>query len=125
MNLDDFEKELRRRPLRRVPPEWKAQIVPAATVNHEPWWGRLAEYIWPSRIAWGALAAAWVAIGVLRLTTVETSTPGTRHADYAQLRVVIEQKRKLQEAEYESVNVSKPAPAIRPRSGIRHRSVVG
>ena len=72
MNPDPFEQKLGRQPLRGVPPDWRAEILAAATataagarqaapVQPVPMrW--LRELLWPAPAAWAGLAAAWCGI---------------------------------------------------------------
>ena len=80
MNLDDFEQRLQRQPLRPVPDEWRAEILGAAnaavgerqpravgsSLNPTSW---LRELIWPNPQAWAGLAAVWLVIFALKLST--------------------------------------------------------
>lgn len=65
MNPDDFEKQLRRTPIRPAPEAWRGEILKAARAaapaKTEPrvWW---RELLWPCPRAWAGLAAAWVVI---------------------------------------------------------------
>lgn len=74
MKLDSFEQLLRRQPLRPVPEEWRGDLLAAArsattprptVADPTPWTARLRDWLWPSPVAWGALAACWVAIATL------------------------------------------------------------
>ena len=52
--MNDFENELKKQPLRRVPESWRAQILRGAGADtlkreHQPWWAVL---LWPSPKAW-------------------------------------------------------------------------
>lgn len=58
---DRFEEQLQRQPFRRVPAAWRREILNAAPA---PSW---REWLWPSPVAWGAVAAAWVLIVALQL----------------------------------------------------------
>jgi hypothetical protein len=73
MNQDDFEQRLQRQPLRRVPAEWRKEILAAAatschasrvtrrsflsTLNSQ-----LSTILWPHPVAWAGLAAIWIFI---------------------------------------------------------------
>jgi hypothetical protein len=74
MKTDDFEKRLRQQALRKIPGEWRAEILdttkkqPCRAVVQTSWsplnllfipW---RELIWPSRRVWSGIAAAWVVI---------------------------------------------------------------
>jgi len=76
MKPDDFEKQLQRQPLRKVPSEWRGEILNAACVSSIPlashpapqasrWW---QEWLWPSPQAWAGLAALWIVVLGLNLT---------------------------------------------------------
>ncbi len=74
MSADDFEKLLRRQPLRPVPGDWRGEILAAsrsamaprdAGADPAPWIPRLRDWLWPNPVAWGALAACWLATLVL------------------------------------------------------------
>ena len=71
MKPDDFEQKLQRQPLRRVPAEWRREILSAAergsrtaprasflsTLNTQ-----LSTLLWPHPKAWAGLAAVWIFI---------------------------------------------------------------
>jgi hypothetical protein len=75
MKPEEFEKQLKRQPIRPVPVEWRAEILAAAnaasaapgarrpapsflsTLNHQ-----LSTLLWPCPRAWAGLAAVWVTI---------------------------------------------------------------
>jgi hypothetical protein len=94
MKPDEFENQLQRQPLRQAPTEWRAEILRQANASvaadvrrlildsnaHEgdqslltsaatPRWH---QWLWPNPKAWAGLAAAWIAIAVLNVT----SAPG-------------------------------------------------
>ncbi|MBI5683958.1 MAG: hypothetical protein HZC54_02660 [Verrucomicrobia bacterium] len=88
MNSDDFEKKLKRQPMRAIPAEWRAQMLREARLAAAPepmprlaWWRKL---LWPRPIAWASLAAAWVIIAILHTLTpavpslVAQQTPSPR-----------------------------------------------
>ncbi len=73
MRPEDFEKELQQRVLRRVPGEWREEILraacsaaPPATEPGPSWLSTLsrclAAWLWPSPKAWASLAAVWIVI---------------------------------------------------------------
>jgi len=99
MNENEFESRLQRTPVKRPPSEWREQILVAADVNrrtpsiHEltslrdatprqafaaTWKRRLRELFWPHPVAWGALAAVWIAIGAVHLALHEPGPPLAR-----------------------------------------------
>jgi hypothetical protein len=81
MKPDEFETELEKQNLRPVPPAWRAEILEAAhaarpsrpcnDVRLPAWW---RDWLWPCPQAWGALAAVWLIIFVLRLTESGTGS---------------------------------------------------
>ena len=78
---DEFEQKLSRQSLRKIPGEWRAEILSAAdgaktsrhsslvtrhwlsTFNHQ-----LSTLFWPHPKAWGALAAIWIFIFALNFS---------------------------------------------------------
>jgi hypothetical protein len=88
MNHDDFEKKLGRQPLRRVSAEWREEILSAANkvgTARRAVRGRLGEtslpkfrdwlsaILWPNPQAWAGLAAVWILIFAMNLSTRDTS----------------------------------------------------
>ena len=80
MNPDEFEQKLQRQALRRVPGEWRAEILSAAREvgsARRAVRGRLGEaslpglhgwlstFLWPHPQAWAGLAAIWILIFAL------------------------------------------------------------
>jgi hypothetical protein len=133
MNLDDFEKELKRRPLRSVPAEWKRETLASlasdltteGTEDTErgeaagAWWGKIQELLWPSPVAWSALATIWIVIAGLRMATIDTERPKpVAQADYVQLRFAMELKRAVV-AEPQTASRVTQSEATKPRSQIR------
>ena len=62
--MNDFEKRLHGIELRRLPAEWREEILSACDrpsperQAERPW----REWLWPSPWAWGALAAVWLVV---------------------------------------------------------------
>ena len=95
MKPDDFESRLQQQPLRKVPADWRAEILNAcgapSSARHErerrvtePSNARRSETAWwlvwasPSRAGWAALGAAWLLIVALHLAnTRDTVTAPT------------------------------------------------
>ena len=110
MSTDDFEKRLERQPLRQIPGEWREEILSAArqaslaehappvlrsstaeggrttqhvsasrsllsTIHHQ-----LSTLLWPHPTAWAGLAAVWLVILGVNLTTREASTVVSKRA---------------------------------------------
>ena len=131
MKMDDFEKELKRQPLRPIPPDWKRRILLSADREDNSdqkqiragWSVSIRELLWPAPAAWSALAAIWIVIAGLRMASMDSEKPGApAQADYAQLRAAMELKRAI-EAETQ-VAQRPPAPEpTKPRSHLRQNSV--
>jgi len=75
---DRFEEKLQRQQFRQVPASWRRDIVgrlcesapsPNAASQKRPTTAHWREWLWPSPVAWGAVAAAWVLIAALQLAT--------------------------------------------------------
>jgi hypothetical protein len=71
----EFEKKLQRQTLRRIPGEWREEILQAARATDtrrsvsEPQLSWLSKLLWPCPQAWAGLAGAWVLIIVLNVST--------------------------------------------------------
>ncbi len=88
MSSDDFEKRLERQPMRQVPSEWRQDILSAArkasAPHHAPRTphqsallvlrSQLAALLWPHPAAWAGLAAVWVIILGLNLTSHDAAS---------------------------------------------------
>ena len=102
---DEFEKELKKQPIRQVPEHWRAQILREAKANTlkrelQPSWAGL---LWPSPKAWATLAAAWMFLISFGVATRESGAP-KEAPEATQLRMAMEEKRRLQ-AEIEEASL--------------------
>ena len=150
MNPDEFEKRLQSQPTRQVPAEWRHEILSAArqaalahaaprpaprvpsrpsllsTLNHQ-----LSTFLWPHPAAWAGLAAIWVMILGLNLTTHDTSPRLAKRVapPSPQLYMAFqEQQRLLSEllAPHETPVAEPPKPAPpRPRSDLHRTLLIG
>ncbi|CAN5517706.1 hypothetical protein BH09VER1_BH09VER1_51260 [soil metagenome] len=85
--MTPFEQQLAETPLREIPAEWRARMLPPAPPAKErrDWRAALAGLLWPHPLAWGAVAACWLVIVGLNFTgprgpeLYTVSPPGTRH----------------------------------------------
>ena len=141
MNPDDFEKRLERQPLRQVPGEWREEILSTArqaslpehapratyhapapasllsTIHHQ-----LSTLLWPHPLAWAGLAAVWLVILGINLTTRDASTVIAKYASPVSPQVFMafqEQERLLAEliGPRETPVAEPPKPRLpRPRS---------
>lgn len=137
MKPDDFENQLQRQPLRAVPTEWRAEILREANASvaaevrrlkldsnayegdqsllasaATPWWH---QWLWPNPKAWTGLAAAWIAIAVLNVT----SDPGRPELAKESPKPSLEMETTLAAQRRELArlldNFTEPAPA--PKAG--------
>jgi hypothetical protein len=123
MNTDDFEKRLQRQPLRPIPAEWRDEILAAArplerrAVDADPlpvWrliWARFP-------VAWGALAAVWMALLAIHLLVFGGTGSPTRHQRMARadepLSIWQLQSAELRQLASGDSSVSGESPAILP-----------
>src|ERR1051326_3770768 len=110
MNTDDFEKQLQRQPMRRLPDQWRDSILSACrdriasadpSIVHHPssssdsWWRKL---FWPCPQAWVGLAAVWVVTLVLQLMAASepprSISPNVTAAS-SDLRLALAEQRRL------------------------------
>jgi hypothetical protein len=150
MSPDDFEKRLQRQPLRQLPSEWRQEILSAARQASSPYHAsrithhassspsllstinyQLSTLLWPHPVAWAGLAAVWVAILGINLTTRDASTAVAKHALPVSPQVFLafqEQERLLTEllGPRETPVAEKPKPGPpRPRSERRREMMMG
>lgn len=68
---DDFENQIQRQPLKKIPGEWRAEILVAADLNRRKIReftfaatvaSGLRQIFWPHPKAWAGLAAVWIFI---------------------------------------------------------------
>src|SRR5436190_23932468 len=116
MKSDPFEQQLRRQPLRDVPPEWRETILssarqaaesprpPRPTSNVSAWRllfstlnSQLSTLLWPAPRAWGGLAAVWLAIAGTNLATRNAATrvPGSDPLSPQQLVLSLKEQEQL------------------------------
>jgi len=142
MNADEFESRLQQTPLRPPPIQWREDILAATRttgVTHadprtapvrEPrfaatWQGRLRELFWPHPVAWGVIAAIWIAIGTVHLALKEPGRPAAPHylAIDSDLPTPMTLQRELLAWGDEPADTTRPAPIrpIPPQSSIERR----
>jgi hypothetical protein len=86
--MNEFEQKLSRQPLKKIPSEWRAEILregrPVAVPNNKRdadtaslpkwnWHTALAEIFWPNQKVWAGLAAIWIFIFVLNFSMRDKS----------------------------------------------------
>jgi hypothetical protein len=149
MNEDGFEQRVQRQPLRQIPQEWRQEILSAARqvsvpdhasriTHHAPpsrsllstLHYQLSTLLWPHPVAWAGLAAVWLVILGMNLTTRDVSTTAAKHASPLSPQVFLafqEQERLLAELlgprETPVAERPKPDPA-RPRSEQRREMMM-
>ena len=135
MRPEDFEKRLQRQPLRKIPAEWRGEILDAARRAHQPqpstfnpqpasWW---RELFWPCPQAWAGLAAVWVLILALNSVTREPApaaqSPNAPRAPEV-LMALRDHRRLLAELIESPMEVEPPKPPVPgPRTQLPQRTV--
>ena len=76
--MHDFENRLKQQPLRRIPAQWRGEILAAAKPIESkqkpadfPWW---RAWLWPSPPAWACVGCAWLLVIAL---TAGSPPPGS------------------------------------------------
>jgi hypothetical protein len=128
----DFEKQLQCQPLREPPRDWRAEILAAAA-------GPRPDSIqsrgdrgsaWPSLRAWASLAAVWVVVLLLHLTSPDEpqlagNSPGMTMRSFAMLH----EQTLLMAESFGQPNARQPDAAVpappKPRSEIARRQLIG
>ena len=96
---EQFEQRLRRQTVKTIPTEWREEILAAAsfasrpaprasflsTFNHQ-----LSALLWPNPQAWVGLAAVWVLIFAVNLSTRDTSPAVAEKNSQPSSEVVVE-----------------------------------
>jgi len=141
MKPDDFEQNLRRQPFREVPSDWRASILQTArAAGNDPASATLAmpgvadsgpsaktnvwslgwrEWLWPCPQAWAGLAAIWLFIAGLNLTTPAQPTMAQQRprAVGENEPTLAEQRREL--ARLLDATLTEPKTAPKPPPGPR------
>lgn len=134
---EQFEQQLRKQPLRTLPTEWRNEILSAAfavdpgstpsNTRERSGQGRQGRFLevlrgllWPHPVAWGALAAVWLAIAAINFSVRDdgfaAAATTSAQVEPQQLRALLaEQQRVLAEILSEASLPAEPADA-RPRS---------
>lgn len=123
-----FEQRLSQQPVKEVPPVWRAEILAAArAAQPAPQVARVAKHsflstinaqlsavLWPHPKAWAGLAAVWVGIIVLNVSTQDRAVPRMERAEPASPEMVVE-LRKQQKLYAELMGMNEPRVAERPK----------
>lgn len=135
MNADEFEKNLSHQPLRKIPAEWREQIlsVANAAAPTSPRPSSLAprllrELLWPCPQAWAGLAAAWIFILLMNFSFIEKSSPRVANTPPPSKEVLLalrEQRRELERAIAGDEPAAEPPKRFVPRPRSEGDSRVG
>lgn len=129
MSTDDFEKKLRRQPLKRIPGDWRELILQTAhdrtscvaAKRSKSVLIRAVQIAWreliqPCRHAWSGMAALWLIFGLINAHTEVTETPrqmaSSSRSGFEGIQVFEEQRRVL--VELTGPNDLSPAEPSRP-----------
>ncbi|SRR6266511_1082063 len=126
METNEFERQLGRQSLRRVPSEWRAEILSAVEgvypdsscdTHHgsrAPWW---RELLWPCPQAWAGLAAVWAVVLVLNLASREPAQVAktSKAAPAPELLIALREHRRLLAELIGSPAVVEPPKPFEPR----------
>ena len=124
----EFEKKLRRQPVKEIPGDWRAEILSAARaaqsaphaslVTQHGWLStlnfQLSTFFWPHPKAWAGLAAVWVCIVALNFSTRDKSVMVAEKVSPPSAEVIVE-LRKQQKLYAELMGVNEPREADRPK----------
>lgn len=121
--MDDFEQRLRQQPMRRVPEDWRAEILLVCRGSkvegraQEP--PRAASFLstllWPHPKAWAGLATAWIVIVAIHFSMGEPAPrTGATKAASPSPEMVAELKQQ-QRWFAELAGINDPQAADRPR----------
>ena len=124
----EFEKQLRRQPVKEIPSVWRAEILSAAQaaqpaphvsrVTPHGWLStlnsQLSTLLWPHPRAWAGLAAVWVFIFTLNFFTQDKSVMVAEKSAPPSPEVLVE-LRKQQKLYAELMGVNEPREADRPK----------
>ena len=124
----EFEKQLRRQPVKGIPGDWRAEILSAARaaspahhaslVTRHGWFStlnsQLSTFFWPHPKAWAGLAAVWVCIIALNFSTRDTSVMVAEKVSPPSAEVIVE-LRKQQKLYAELMGANERREADRPK----------
>ena len=122
--MEQFERRLRRQPVKEIPTEWRAEILAATQTTSRPrprasffstLNSQLSTVFWPHPKAWAGLAAVWIFILVLNFSTRDSS-PQLAVKSTPPSPEVIVQLKKQQRMFAELVGSYEPKDADRQKS---------
>ena len=147
MNSDELESRLQRTPLRQPPAEWREEILVASLRSQRcesldqsireltslrdatprqafaaTWRMRVRELLWPHPVAWGAMAAVWLALGAVQVALREPhlGTPPLQVTETPEAPTLLNLQSQWLWVLNEPMDRPKPAPiqALPPQSAI-------
>jgi hypothetical protein len=135
MNTNDpFEQKLRCQPRRKIPPEWRAEILaaarrsanepfaPGAAQSHSSFGAAcrslLAQWLWPHPKAWAGLAAVWLLILGLNLAASDSDGPAVARQAALPSRQLRELLRQQEQLFAELIGPIDQSPASEPKRAL-------
>jgi hypothetical protein len=100
--MNEFEQKLSRQPLRKIPGEWRAEILAATQSVARPrrrasflstFHQQLSTLFWPHPKAWAVLAAVWIFIFALNFSMRDTSPRIAKKSAPPSPEVIVELKK--------------------------------
>jgi hypothetical protein len=74
--MNDFERRLAEQPLRTVPPGWRRELLATVERTRKTPARALMDWLWPSPVAWAALAVVWMMLAAAFTMSAPLSAPG-------------------------------------------------
>jgi hypothetical protein len=134
MNPDEFEERLKRQPMRKMPPEWRLEILSTAhkagRLSHDSrstfltsWlstgYSQLSALLWPHPLAWAGLAAVWMVILAVNFSSSGDTQVLAKHitAPTPALMMAMREEERLLMGPVQLPPADRPkSPLPRPRS---------
>jgi hypothetical protein len=60
--MNEFERRLAQQPLRQIPVAWRRDLLARADATARAQPAALRDWLWPSPLAWAALALIWITL---------------------------------------------------------------
>lgn len=139
--MDEFEQHLRRRLMKPVPAEWRAEILSAAATQenrqsetsreftfadtHRSWLStinhQLSTLLWPHPAAWAGLAAVWIFIFAVNFS-IRDRTPVMAEKSVPPSPEMVAELRQQQRLYAELMGTAPSSDANRPKDTPRPRT---
>jgi len=123
MNMDNFEKKLRRQTLRQIPAEWREEILAATRAPERRLAAESSLSLWRLicarlPVAWGALAGVWIALIAINVLLLGGAGRSSGHQRVAKADEALSiwhlQSAELQQLASGDSSISREAPAQLP-----------